>query len=235
MTCCATSCVLAVRSQDKSHVGIKVVLVFSQELAVVPAHPTVLSCSKAVLGTVFSPLFRVFGHHGQHHAPAGAAAAATTVVVCQEEEEEEQHEEDGKENATDAAHAHQHHHHAHHPPPPEVPEAAESDYEEDEDEEEYADFDPLVFIKSLPPLEQCTPKFRQALLPRQTRQCKRKVCAAGPWASCINACCIFQLLTPHARRPCMQPRQPDGAHNLMAGSPWCICSAHASHAICFFF
>lgn len=55
-----------------------------------------------------------------------------------------------------------------------MPEAAESDYDEDEGEEEYVDFDPLAFIKTLPPLESCAPRFRSALLPRQTRQCKQK-------------------------------------------------------------
>lgn len=96
------------------------------------------------------------------HAEAAqpqAAAAGTALVVCG-------HAHAGQ--GSEAAHAH---HHAHHPPAPEVPEAAESEYDDDEDE---LGFDPLLFIKSLPPLEQCIPRHRPALLPRQTRQCKLK-------------------------------------------------------------
>jgi CTD small phosphatase-like protein 2 len=44
----------------------------------------------------------------------------------------------------------------------------------DEEVEEYMEFDPYAFIKSLPPLEQCAPTWRRALLPKQTRNCKRK-------------------------------------------------------------
>jgi hypothetical protein len=67
-------------------------------------------------------------------------------------------------------------HRAHHPAPPEVPEAAESDLDDEEDvgDDDFVEFDPLLFIKTLPPLEQCIPKYRPALLPRQTRQCKLK-------------------------------------------------------------
>ena len=132
------------------------------------------SCGK-ILGTVFSPLFNAFGR-GHHHT-AGAAAVATVKSTCEDEEQKEDAAA-GKENAAaaeDATGAAYEQHHAPHPPPSEVPEASESEYDEDEAEEEYADFDPLVFIKSLPPLESCAPRFRQALLPRQTRQCKRKV------------------------------------------------------------
>ncbi|KAK9812454.1 hypothetical protein WJX73_000916 [Symbiochloris irregularis] len=45
--------------------------------------------------------------------------------------------------------------------------------DEDMDGEEEA-FDPYAFIKGLPPLALCTPPWRRSLLPRQTRQCKRK-------------------------------------------------------------
>lgn len=46
----------------------------------------------------------------------------------------------------------------------------------EESEEEYdLEFDPLLFIKRLPPLEQCVPVRRTSfLLPRQTRRSKRK-------------------------------------------------------------
>lgn len=46
--------------------------------------------------------------------------------------------------------------------------------EEDEHEDDTLDFDPFVFIRNLPPLELCIPKYRSPLLPKQTRQCKRK-------------------------------------------------------------
>lgn len=48
--------------------------------------------------------------------------------------------------------------------------------EEDDEssEEEFADFDAYAFIRSLPPLEQCVPKYRKTLLPRQTRRGKQK-------------------------------------------------------------
>jgi len=44
----------------------------------------------------------------------------------------------------------------------------------DVDEDEYMDFDPLQFIKNLPPLDQVVSPFRSYLLPRKTRQCRRK-------------------------------------------------------------
>ncbi len=45
---------------------------------------------------------------------------------------------------------------------------------EDECDEVCIDFDPYTFIKNLPPLKQVVPRWRRSLLPRQTRQCKRK-------------------------------------------------------------
>ena len=47
------------------------------------------------------------------------------------------------------------------------------DEEDGDDLYEFA-FDPYSFIKSLPPLENCVPAWRRALLPKQTRNCKRK-------------------------------------------------------------
>lgn len=44
---------------------------------------------------------------------------------------------------------------------------------EEDDLYEYS-FDTYSFIKSLPPLEDCVPAWRRALLPKQTRNCKRK-------------------------------------------------------------
>ncbi len=85
------------------------------------------------------------------------------------------HDVSSSELAAESPAAARHPHHAHHPAPPEVPEAAESELEDElDDEEEYVEFDPLLFIKTLPPLEQCIPKYRPVLLPRQTRQCKLK-------------------------------------------------------------
>ncbi|EIE20663.1 hypothetical protein COCSUDRAFT_30404 [Coccomyxa subellipsoidea C-169] len=53
--------------------------------------------------------------------------------------------------------------------------AAAAKYAEEEDyDEECIDFDPYAFIKNLPPLKQVVPRWRRSLLPRQTRQCKRK-------------------------------------------------------------
>lgn len=43
---------------------------------------------------------------------------------------------------------------------------------QEEEEEEYLEFDPLLFIKQLPPLEQCIKPHRPALLPRRTRACR---------------------------------------------------------------
>ncbi|MEW5298191.1 MAG: hypothetical protein WDW36_001342 [Sanguina aurantia] len=48
----------------------------------------------------------------------------------------------------------------------------EDEQEGEEDEEE--EFDPLLFMKSLPPLEDCVSRWRTPLLPRQTRTCARK-------------------------------------------------------------
>lgn len=52
--------------------------------------------------------------------------------------------------------------------------ASSGEGEEDEDEEEEEEFDPLLFMKLLPPLEDCVPRHRSPLLPRQTRTCARK-------------------------------------------------------------
>ena len=58
-------------------------------------------------------------------------------------------------------------------PDPATQDASDEEYDEVEDDE-YVDFDPLLFIKTLPPLERCTPKHRTCILPRKTRQCKQK-------------------------------------------------------------
>lgn len=50
---------------------------------------------------------------------------------------------------------------------------AEVGEEEDEDDD-FTEFDPLLFIRMLPPLEECVPKYRPVLLPRKTRKCKLK-------------------------------------------------------------
>eukprot|EP00887_Chlorella_sp_A99_P003963 scaffold11.g3963.t1 len=44
----------------------------------------------------------------------------------------------------------------------------------DEEEDDCLDFDPFLFIKRLPPVEQCIPPRHDFLLPRQTRRSKRK-------------------------------------------------------------
>ena len=51
---------------------------------------------------------------------------------------------------------------------------------EDEVDEVCIDFDPYTFIKNLPPLKQVVPRWRRSLLPRQTRQCKRKTLVRAP-------------------------------------------------------
>jgi CTD small phosphatase-like protein 2 len=57
-------------------------------------------------------------------------------------------------------------------PPP--PAADQQHLDDDDDDEDYCDFDPLLFIKRLPPLAHCVPERRTFLLPRQTRRCKKK-------------------------------------------------------------
>jgi hypothetical protein len=66
-----------------------------------------------------------------------------------------------------------HHQDSSHPQHQQVPEAIEhvvpatATVEEVEEEEEYIDFDPLLFIKSLPPLEQVSPLLLQSEQPSQ--------------------------------------------------------------------
>ncbi|KAL6762769.1 HAD-like domain-containing protein [Haematococcus lacustris] len=69
----------------------------------------------------------------------------------------------------------------HYPPHHQVPEAIEHTLppgatveEVEEEEADFIDFDPLLFIKSLPPLEQVVPKQRQVILPKKPRHCKQK-------------------------------------------------------------
>ena len=50
-------------------------------------------------------------------------------------------------------------------------------------DEDSLEFDPYAFIKSLPPLDQCAPAWRRSLLPKQTRQCKRKTLVSSLWTS----------------------------------------------------
>ncbi|GAX80610.1 hypothetical protein CEUSTIGMA_g8045.t1 [Chlamydomonas eustigma] len=121
----------------------------------------------------FSPLFGVFQRATTVVASEDVASATATgdISCCQLSGVDENRNERQKVlNVGSAIHR------AHHPAPPEVPEAAESDLDEEEDEgdDDFVEFDPLLFIKTLPPLEQCIPKYRPALLPKQTRQCKLK-------------------------------------------------------------
>ncbi|GLI62327.1 hypothetical protein VaNZ11_004934 [Volvox africanus] len=57
---------------------------------------------------------------------------------------------------------------------PQQTQLPEEDLEEEDDEEGLMEFDPLVFIKQLPPLESCVPQHRPTLLPRQTRTMARR-------------------------------------------------------------
>ncbi|PNH04189.1 CTD small phosphatase-like protein 2 [Tetrabaena socialis] len=53
-------------------------------------------------------------------------------------------------------------------------EAEEEGDDDEEEDEAYLEFDPLVFIKQLPPLESCVPPHRPTLLPKQTRAMARR-------------------------------------------------------------
>ena len=56
-----------------------------------------------------------------------------------------------------------------------------------DEEEELLEFDPWSFIKGLPPLADCVPPFRKALLPRQTRR--------HGYCLCLNACAESSVLS----------------------------------------
>ncbi|GIL66322.1 hypothetical protein Vafri_19898 [Volvox africanus] len=57
---------------------------------------------------------------------------------------------------------------------PQQTQLPEEELEDEDDEEGLMEFDPLVFIKQLPPLESCVPQHRRTLLPRQTRTMARR-------------------------------------------------------------
>ena len=51
--------------------------------------------------------------------------------------------------------------------------AEEEEGEEGDEVDDYGEFDPYLFIKRLPPLDECVPRQRPVLLPRKTRRCPR--------------------------------------------------------------
>ena len=60
-------------------------------------------------------------------------------------------------------------------PSPLGQQAQQQEQEQAEDvDDECLDFDPLLFIKRLPPLERCVPPRREFLLPKKTRRSKQK-------------------------------------------------------------
>jgi len=131
-------------------------------------------------GGVFSPVFQVLQRvlHRHQEQPAEAAEVHAAEVAAQEPQPCAEAPQLSTEDETSGQQAHQpHHEHAHHHHE-QIPEAVEHelppDAEAQEEEDDYFDFDPLIFIKSLPPLEQVIPKYRTCILPRKTRQCKQK-------------------------------------------------------------
>ena len=87
---------------------------------------------------------------------------------------------------------------------------------EDECEEVCIDFDPYTFIKNLPPLKHVVPRWRRSLLPRQTRQCKRKTLGtfllpSAPLSG--TQLCIY----PGAQQVCWCS---DAVHGLLCAQMW---------------
>lgn len=79
-----------------------------------------------------------------------------------------------------------------------IPEAVEHELPPDasaEEELEYMDFDPLLFIKLLPPLDQVVPKHRPPLLPRKTRLCKQKTLVLDLDETLVHSCLEAQAVS----------------------------------------
>lgn len=82
--------------------------------------------------------------------------------------------------------------------------------DEEEYDEECIDFDPYAFIKNLPPLKQVVPRWRRSLLPRQTRQCKRKTLVRDPCPE-HNLSLGFRVLIvkkEHSKTTCFLTNMP---------------------------
>ena len=85
-------------------------------------------------------------------------------------------------------------------------------FEEEDLDGEEENFDPYAFIKTLPPLSQCTAPWRHQLLPRQTR-----------WA-----CCCLQPGSARHTCPC-RPALPVSQLLLANATPSCASALHKPH------
>mmetsp|Transcript_19192 Transcript_19192/g.33065 ORF Transcript_19192/g.33065 Transcript_19192/m.33065 type:complete len:450 (-) Transcript_19192:702-2051(-) len=148
---------------------------------------------------VFSPHFhtllrtssRTSGEHGGPPSAAGFECISPDALMHEQlhvQYTEVQQEACTAGEATLAAHVTALHQQQHMGQEPAAPDTLEHVDVEAEEADVYAEFDPLLFIRSLPPLESVVPKHRALLLPCKTRNCKRQTLVLDLDETLVHSC-----------------------------------------------
>ena len=143
--------------------------------APVAKHPGALA---AAVGTLFSPVYNLFAHAaGGGGEVLGATQESSGEECCTEDDVGDQHDGLGAVPGADTPDGTAH--------PQAVRMLGEDSSEEEvpqecvaavvaeecnDEEDDGEDFDPLLFISTLPPLHECVPSDREPVLPRKARK-----------------------------------------------------------------